>query len=139
MELWRSPEPEWFMVCATDGSSVPAMEFIHGVRDRKRQALMMRRLQFLLELTQAQAPDEVRRPHVGLVDGAIKEYRHLGDRQLRILFSWEREGNTVLLLNGTRKKTKALDSTVIERAIVLRELWVRGQLPIPLDFTHLEG
>ena len=115
------------------------VEFIRAQQNPKLQALMVRRLIHLRDQTQVLGPGRIVRPQVEGLSGAVKEYRHLGDRQLRILFSWERNDHIILLLNGTRKKTNALDRKLIEKAVELREMWLAGKTALPFDTALRDG
>ena len=115
------------------------VEFIWAKQNPKLQALMVRRLIHLLDQTQVLGPGRIVRPQVEGLSGAVKEYRHLGDRQLRILFSWERNDHIILLLNGTRKKTNPLDRKLIEKAVELREMWLAGKTALPFDTALRHG
>ena len=100
---------------------------------------MVRRPIHLRDQTQALGLGRIVRPQVEGVSGAVEEYRHLDDRRLRFLFSWERDHHVILQLNGTRKKTHALDRKLIEKAVELRETWLAGKKALPFDTALRDG
>lgn len=137
-----NPEPTWSIVCVKDGEDTPAIDFIRGLSGGRLKAKVIRKLLHLRDLTEQIGPDRVVRPVVETLRGPIKEHRKLGEKQLRILFSWERKSNEILLLNGHRKKTDSVPESVIAEAERLRNAWLARKTDTPLkealDLVGLE-
>ena len=128
-----NPEPAWSIVCVEDGGSTPVIAFIRGLRNYRLQAKVVRKLRHLRDQTAEIGPDGIRRPQVATLRGPIKEHRKLGDKQLRVLFSWERDSKRILLFNGCRKKQDAVPETVIAEAERLRDAWLGRKSDVPLE------
>jgi hypothetical protein len=126
-------DPAWTIVCVEDGSTVPVVDFIVGLKDQRRQANVVRKVQHLRDMTQAMGPDRVVRPLVESLRGSIKELRKLTDKQLRVLFSWERETKEILLLGGFRKKQDAVPEAIITEAERLHSVWLARKSGVPFE------
>ena len=50
-----------------------------------------------------------------------------------------RSDHIILLLNGTQKKTNALDRKLIEKALEPREMWLAGKTALPFDTALRHG
>jgi len=105
-----------------DRGRCPVEEFIESQGDAKIRAKIVKKLQMLSQCE----PDDVHRALVDTIDGPVKELRV--DKQVRILFSWERESGHIVALEAERKKNGKLSDSVIQRATKNRETWLESRL-----------
>lgn len=108
----------------------PVVDFLEQQNPRDR-ALVRNKIRVLLEMLVHQPPHTIGRPLVDTLRGPIKELR--ATRQIRVLFSWEAEGQVMLFLEGERKKGRSIDRAVLERAEAHRAEWKMTKSSDPID------
>jgi len=107
----------------------PVLDFLDGQSPVARKTTI-RTIRSVLELARYQPVHTIGRPQVETLEGPIKELRPT--KQIRILFSWEEEVKTMLLLEADSKKNGKLDPHAIRRARANRAEWkiARSSEPI---------
>lgn len=118
----------WSVEFAIDPrGQVPVFEFIRDQGDAKIQALIVRKIEHVAKIRF----HDMRRPLVDTLDGPVKEL--IVDKQVRVLFSPERDRDLLLMLEAERKKNGDVDEEVIRRARENRERWLKGASTASLD------
>lgn len=103
----------------SDGNC-PVLNWIKRDGDPQARRKITDKLRMLAQL---QRPEDASRPLVDTLRGAVKELRV--DKQIRVLFSWERDERTILALNATRKREGDVDESVVDAAVRYRQDWLR--------------
>lgn len=91
----------------------PVVDFLMR-QSTPAQKAMVSSIRIVLELAKQQPVHTIGRPQVETLEGAIKEIR--ATKQIRILFAWQEEPRTMLLLEADAKKNGRVDERVIKRA-----------------------
>ncbi len=91
----------------------PVLDFLEKVSPKDREATL-NRIRFVLELAKHQPVYTLGRPQIDTLEGPIKELR--ATDQIRILFSWEMETMTMLLLEADLKKNGKVSEGILRRA-----------------------
>lgn len=108
----------------------PVRDFLDGQSPAARKATL-RTIRSVLELARYQPVHTIGRPQVETLKGPIKELRPT--KQIRILFSWEEEVKTMLLLEADSKKNGKVDPHAIRRAQANRAEWKIARSSEPIE------
>lgn len=124
-----APPKTWRVELYSEGGHCPIDTFIKGFDDRRRRALIVRKLEHLAEVA-AGGVQNLKRPLVDTLDGPIKEL--VVDKQIRVLFSVEQSNRIILALEGTVKKNGEVDREAINKAKRERQRWLSIPESVPL-------
>lgn len=108
----------------------PVVDFLDRQSPGGRK-VTLRTIRSILELAKYQPVHTIGRPRVETLAGPIKELRPT--KQIRILFSWEEEVKTMLLLEADSKKNGKVDSHAIRRAQANLAEWKITQSSEPIE------